>query len=213
MEKSYRVDQQLKRQMQQNLSAFTPEVETNTTLRNAAVALVITNAPACNDEASILLTRRPAKLNQHSGQYALPGGKLDHNETVFDAARRELEEELGLSLPAENILGRLDDYPTRSGFCISPVVIWAGLDADIKPSPDEVDAVFYIPFSQLDSDEIPIFETGADPARPVLCSAFSTLGHRMYAPTAAVMYQFREVVIRGLATRVNHFDQPEFAWH
>jgi len=123
-----------------------------------------------------------------------------------------LEEELGLSLSEENILGRLDDYPTRSGFCISPVVIWAGRNAEIDPSPDEVEAVYYIPFSQLDSDEIPIFEQGVDPARPVLCSAFSTLGHRMYAPTAAVMYQFREVAIRGLETRVNHFDQPEFAW-
>jgi len=123
-----------------------------------------------------------------------------------------LEEELGLSLPETNILGRLDDYPTRSGFCISPIVIWAGPNVEIKPCPDEVDAVFYIPFSQLDSNEIPIFEQGVDPMRPVLCSSFSALGHRMYAPTAAVMYQFREVVIRGLETRVDHFDQPEFAW-
>ena len=181
-------------------------------LRPAAVAIVVVASDSDVSEPGIYLTLRPTRLNQHPGQYALPGGKLDDGETVTQAALRELQEELGLNLKEDNLLGRLDDYPTRSSFCISPIVFWAGNNCEIKPSPDEVERVFHIPFHELDSDAIPIFEPGVDENRPVLCSHFPTLGHRMYSPTASIIYQFREVAIRGLDTRVSHYDQPRFAW-
>ncbi len=161
---------------------------------------------------AILLTLRPYRLNQHSGQYALPGGKVDDQETPTRAALRELQEELGMRLGEEHVLGRLDDYPTRSGFCITPIVFWAGSDHVIEPSPNEVAEVFHIPFHELDSEAIPVFEEGVEESRPVLLSTFPTLGYRMYSPTASIIYQFREVAIRGLDTRVAHFDQPRFAW-
>ncbi len=206
------LNQKLREQLRNNLDQFDFKIEEETTLRRAAVALVVTSHPDDQDKACVLLTRRPARLNQHSGQYALPGGKLDGDETVFEAARRELQEELGISLTPEQILGRLDDYSTRSGFCISPVVLWAGRNIQLSPSPDEVAAVFHIPLHEMNGDAMPILERGADPGRPVLCSEFPTLGHKMYSPTAAVMFQFREVAMRGASTRVSHFDQPEFAW-
>jgi len=210
--KSVTLDDHLRTHIRRKLKHFPWQEFDDPGLRHAAVALVITTIPGSFDNPSILLTRRPARLNQHSGQYALPGGKLDPGETVFTAARRELEEELGLSLDESAILGRLDDYPTRSGFKITPVVLWAGAEARLLPSSEEVAEVFHIPFEELDSDALPIYEQGEDNDRPVLCSEFPTLGHRMYSPTAAVMYQFREVAIRGLHTKVAHYDQPRFAW-
>jgi 8-oxo-dGTP pyrophosphatase MutT (NUDIX family) len=203
---------ELRSQIQDRLDGFQSKQIEDESLCHAAVTLVIVGSKHDASIPGIFLTLRPVRLNQHSGQYALPGGKLDSGETPKQAALRELEEELGLTLGEDAILGCLDDYPTRSNFRITPVVVWAGGQCDISPSADEVDKVFHIPFSELDSEAIPVFEDGVEEDRPVLCSEFPTLGHRMYSPTASIIYQFREVAIRGNHTRVAHFDQPKFAW-
>lgn len=178
--------------------------------RNAAVAFVVTDAP--DGAPAIILTRRPSRMGRHAGQYALPGGKVDPGETAAEAARREVAEELGLSVDPGAELGRLDDYETRSGFVITPFVLWGGTGLEPVPAPDEVEKVLYIPFTELDSDAIPHFLPGLDPDRPILYSQFPTIGHSMYAPTAAMVYQFREVCLRGCSTRVAKYDQPRFAW-
>ena len=206
------MDLTLRQHIAGNLSVFESRAIDDISLRPAAVALVVSGSRSNPSNPGIFLTRRPVKLNQHSGQYALPGGKVDQGETPIEAALRELEEELGLTLDSSAVLGCLDDYPTRSDFRITPVVVWAGTDCKLDPSPDEVAKVFHIPFTELDSDAIPVFEEGVDKDRPVLCSEFPALGHRMYSPTAAMIYQFREVAIRGKCTRVSHYDQPRFAW-
>ena len=178
--------------------------------RHAAVAFVVTDVP--DGSAAIIVTRRPTRMGRHAGQYALPGGKVDPGETAADAARREVAEELGLQLDADSELGKLDDYETRSGFVITPFVFWGGAGLCLRPAPDEVEKVVLIPFAELDSDAIPHFEHGVDPDHPVLFSRFPTIGHEMYAPTAAIVFQFREVCLRGLSTRVVQYDQPRFAW-
>ena len=199
----------LRARLASNLTSFSVEtIETD--LRDAAVAIVVTDDAEGNP--AILLTLRPARMGRHSNQYALPGGKVDPGETAEAAAFRELHEELGLDLPQDALLGRLDDYPTRSGFRMSPFVLWAGSNARIVPEPSEVAEVHRIPFHELDSDAIPLFAEGQTPDRPVLYSNFPALGTQMYSPTASIIYQFREVALRGTATRVAHFDQPRFAW-
>lgn len=202
----------LRDRLQANLATFEHREISDSGLRRAAVALVVAGCPKSDGEASIVLTLRPARLKQHSGQYALPGGKVDAGESVVEAALRELDEELGLALDDGAVLGRLDDYPTRSGFCIAPICVWGGAECPLIPAPDEVAEVFHIPFLELDSDAIPVFEPGEAEGAPVLCSEFPTLGHRMYSPTASIIYQFREVGMRGGTTRVAHYDQPQFAW-
>lgn len=179
-------------------------------LRLAAVALVVVRSDL-NGEACLLLTRRSDKLRRHSGQFALPGGRLDAGETTEQAALRELEEEVGLPLGPDAILGTLDDFATHSGFRMTPIVMWGGIAQTLRPDPVEVDRVFRIPFSELDSPAIPLLEPGETVATPMLSAPLPTMGNRVHAPTAALLYQFREVAIRGLATRVAHFDQPMFA--
>lgn len=158
------------------------------------------------------MTLRPRKLNRHGGQYALPGGRLDPGETDIDAARRELHEELGLDLGPDAVIGRLDHFPTRSGFRMAPIVMWAGAGVALSPDPSEVAEVFRLPLRELDSPDIPrlIDNDGGD--HPVLSAYFPTLGNYMYAPTAAILYQFREIALRGVTTRAAHFEQPAFAW-
>jgi len=204
----------LKDRLSANLQRFDARRLDKPDLRAAAVALVVCpGAPDMPDaQACILLTLRPKTIKRHSGQYALPGGRLDAGETTVEAALRELDEELGLRLAPAAVLGLLDDYPTRSGFTVTPVVVWAETDPVLTPAPDEVHKVFRIPIGQLDSPDIPILSAPKEGDQPVLSMILPALGHEMYAPTAAILFQFREVAMRGVATRVAQYDQPGFAW-
>lgn len=160
--------------------------------------------------AAFLLCRRAAKLRRHAGQWALPGGRLDPGEGPAEAALREVREELGLTLQPGDILGWLDDYPTRSGFVITPVVLWGPAEPALVPSPEEVLAVYRIGLRAL-LDSEPRFLEIPQSDQPVLQLP---LGNDLiHAPTGAILYQFGEVALRGRAgTRVHHIGEPVFAW-
>ena len=176
-------------------------------LRRAAVAVVVLDDP--EQGPGVLLTRRTSRLRDHPGQFALPGGSLDAGEDAVAAALRELDEELGLALGDDAVLGLLDDYPTRSGFVITPVVVIAsGAVGDLVPSPDEVSELFHITLAELDVD--PYYLEIPESDRPVV--QMPLVGHRIHAPTAAVLLQFREVALHGRPTRVDGLEQPVFAW-
>ena len=100
-----------------------PESEPAPVLKRAAVAIALVEAGEGADGTALLLTRRAAGLRAHRSQWALPGGRCDAGETPVEAALRELHEELGLKLGPADVLGLLDDYPTRSGYLIAPVVV------------------------------------------------------------------------------------------
>lgn len=172
---------------------------------HAAAAVAVT---LVDGGEAFLLTRRAATLRRHAGQWALPGGRTDAGETPPDAARRELAEELGLVVGADAVLGLLDDYATRSGFVITPVVLWADHADDLVPDPAEVDEVYRVPVAALDVE--PRFLTIPESDAPVI--QLPLFDGFLHAPTGAVLHQFREVVLHGRPTRVAHYEQPVFAW-
>jgi protein-tyrosine-phosphatase/8-oxo-dGTP pyrophosphatase MutT (NUDIX family) len=172
------------------------------------VAVVL--LPDEEGRACFLLTRRAATLNTHARQWALPGGRIDAGESPEGAALRELHEEVGLRVESEGILGLLDDYGTRSGFIITPVVVWASAAGELTPNPAEVARVYRVPLADLDHPDVPILLTIPESDRPVI--QIPILGAKINAPTAAVIYQMREVVVHGRPTRVDHFEQPVWAW-
>jgi 8-oxo-dGTP pyrophosphatase MutT (NUDIX family) len=178
-------------------------------LKPAAVALALTVADDGSGETAFLLTRRAAAMRAHAGQWALPGGRCDPGETFEAAALRELEEELGVSLPASDILGLLDDYPTRSGYAITPVVAWLDDPSRLAPNPHEVASVHRIRLDHIHHDDAVVFEAIPESVRPLI--RLNIGDRQIHAPTAALIYQLRELVA-GRVTRVAHLEQPVFAW-
>jgi 8-oxo-dGTP pyrophosphatase MutT (NUDIX family) len=232
-------DDALREQVRTHLAGHDRRVVDDPTKRHAAVAVVLVASevgedrvdPAPVDDwihgrpmpedldgrmvgvsggAAFLLCRRATRLRAHPAQWALPGGRLDPGESAVDAALRETDEELGIRLPQTSVLGLLDDYPTRSGYVITPVVIWGGGRLELRPAPDEVVAVYRVGLHQLQRDDSPRFISIPESPRPVVQLP---LGNDLiHAPTGAVLLQFRWLCLEGRHDPVAELEQPVFAW-
>ena len=217
-----RRDNALRRRIVEHLRGFEVRGADAVGLRAAAVAVAIVDEGTGADldgidepegwsvDAALLLTRRAGELRNHAGQWALPGGRIDAGETPEQAALRELHEEVGLQLGSDSLLGRLDDFVTRSGYVITPVLVWAGSTRELVPNPQEVRSIHRIPVSEFLRADAPMLEHRSDSEHPVLRMPVGDSW--IAAPTAAVLYQFRELCVWGRPTRVAHFEQPHFAW-
>lgn len=232
-------DEALRAQLRTNLAEHQRREATDPAKRHAAVAVVLVNSDVGEDRvdpapladwnvgrlmpealdgrmvdvsggAAFLLCRRSSRLSSHAAQWALPGGRLDPGETAVDAALRELDEEVGLRLPDTAVLGLLDDYPTRSGYIITPVVIWGGGRLDPRPAPEEVVAVYRVGMHHLLREDSPRFIAIPESSRPVVQIP---LGNDLiHAPTGAVLLQLRWLGLEGRHDSVDGFEQPVFAW-
>jgi 8-oxo-dGTP pyrophosphatase MutT (NUDIX family) len=214
------MDDPLQARILANLNRFERRACDDESLRHAAVTILLVGNEVCDEvcdevghgvgEACFVITRRAARLRNHPGQWALPGGRLDPGETPAEGALRETAEEVGLQLTPDAVIGLLDDYPTRSGFAITPVVVWGGPHAEMVADPEEVAEIHRVPLGVLERPEVPRLRTIPESDRPVI--SIPMLGTNVHAPTAAILYQLREVALRGLDTRVDHYEQPVFAW-
>ena len=215
-------DDSLRQQVASRLAGWPLLAPDEAGLKRAAVALVITDegpgsslwglqkSEQWSTQAALILTRRAKSLRGHAGQWALPGGRIDAGETPEQTALRELQEEVGLQLTEADILGRLDTFITRSGYAMTPVVLWAGEARTLLPNPAEVASIHRIRITEFLRADAPILEPLAGSEHPVLKMPVGD--NWIAAPTAALIYQFREVCVLGRATRVAHFEQPLFAW-
>jgi 8-oxo-dGTP pyrophosphatase MutT (NUDIX family) len=215
-------DEYLRERVRENLAAFEPVLAEVDDAHRAAVAVTVTDTghgadlpglpshAGWQDEAALILTRRSAMLRNHPGQWAFPGGRLDPGESAVDTALREMHEEISVSLGEAAVLGRLDDFVTRSGFVMSPVVVWGGPRLELWPDPREVASVHRIPLSEFLRADAPRLDPTDDGGSPILRMPVGS--DHIAAPTAAIIYQFREVCLLGRPTRVAHFEQPRFAW-
>jgi 8-oxo-dGTP pyrophosphatase MutT (NUDIX family) len=201
-------DPDLRRALEERLDAFEHQEQKPAEAVRAAVALTVVADE--DGRPSLLLTRRARGMRRHAGQWALPGGRLDPGEGPVEAALRELHEELGLDLPRGDVLGRLDDYRTRSGYVITPVVVWGPAEPQLVPEPGEVAAVYRATLEEMGRPGAAKTSRLPWKRRPLL--ALSMLGTVIFAPTAAILHQFAELAVHGRTTRVSHFDQPRFAW-
>jgi len=215
-------DERLKQAIRDNLARFAVQQRGDHRHRSAAVAIVVAdeaygaelsglpNHGQWQSRAALILTRRSSQLRDHAGQWALPGGRIDDGETPEQTALREMSEEVGLALEADAVLGRLDDFVTRSGYAITPVVVWAGPGRELQRNPAEVETIHRIPVEEFMRTDAPLLEAMEGSAHPVLRMPVGDSW--IAAPTAAMLFQFREVCIVGRATRVAHYEQPQFAW-
>jgi 8-oxo-dGTP pyrophosphatase MutT (NUDIX family) len=200
------MEAELSRAIAANLSRFRRVEAPGEGLKAAAVAVCIVTQ---QDVPALLITRRAPTLRNHAGQWALPGGRRDPGESAPDAAIRELHEETGVRVAPDAVLGVLDDYVTRSGYLMTPVVVWGGPVSPVMKGPEsEVAQIHVIPLADFDVPPrlLRIPESDA----PVI--QLPLLGRYVHAPTAAVIYQFCQAGLHGIMTRVAHFEQPRFAW-
>jgi 8-oxo-dGTP pyrophosphatase MutT (NUDIX family) len=189
----------LRETMERNLRDFS-RVPSIGSLAAAAVAVVVMDGDGLT---RVPIFQRTSNMSRHAGQMALPGGRLHEGESAEECAIRELREELGLSVNSVDVIGVLDDFDTRSGFTITPVVIWSDAEAAaLRPSHHEVAELYVI--------AIPELRAAVSEAKPG--EAFSLRLERLevFAPTAAILYQFSEVALDGRPVRVTDFYQPPF---
>jgi 8-oxo-dGTP pyrophosphatase MutT (NUDIX family) len=215
-------DTQLLDTIRANLDGFEPNLAEVDDAHRAAVAITVADVGHGADlpglpsyegwqsAAALILTRRSLKLRSHPGQWAFPGGRLDPGETPVQTALREMHEEVDLKLDTGRVLGRLDDFVTRSGYVMTPIVVWGGPGIEVTANPDEVQSIHRIPLSEFLREDAPILDVVDTSEHPVLRMPVGT--DHIAAPTAALIYQFREVCLLGKPTRVAHYEQPEFAW-
>jgi 8-oxo-dGTP pyrophosphatase MutT (NUDIX family) len=201
----------LRTQLLANLERFERRALPCEGLRCASVALVIGKA-AVSGEPCFILTRRAKTLGSHAGQWALPGGRRDHGESVVETALRETHEEIGIQLGPDAVLGLLDDYVTRSGYVITPVVLWHGGYFTFKHDPREVAGVYEVPVAELGAPSVPEYRRIPESERPLISVPLPSVSCTIHAPTAAIIYQLWEVAFAGRDTRVAHYEQPVFAW-
>lgn len=164
-------------------------------LTPAAVLIGVLNRP----EPTVLFTQRTAHLNDHAGQISFPGGRRDAGDhDAVHTALRETEEETGLAASRIEVLGRIPDYTTGTGFLVTPVVGWI----ETPPDPHEyshdafeVAEIFEVPLAFLLDVRNHRRETALFKGRMRTYHAMPWQGRYIWGATAGMLLSFHRVVM------------------
>jgi 8-oxo-dGTP pyrophosphatase MutT (NUDIX family) len=150
----------------------------------AAVLVGLVTGPA----PGVLLTKRTAHLRTHSGQVSFPGGRIDPEDSGPEAAAlREAREEVGLDPDRIEILGRLRDFVTGTGYRITPVLALLQPGFAVDPSPHEVAAVFQLPLAVLLDPQAPRRRSQMFAGSPREFWVWPHPEHEIWGATAAIL--------------------------
>jgi 8-oxo-dGTP pyrophosphatase MutT (NUDIX family) len=125
-------------------------------LKRPTVPAAVLVPVVLGEQPSVLLTKRTSHLTQHAGQISFPGGRIDPGDSGPEgAALREAHEEIGLEAGSVEVLGRLADHVTGTGYRITPVLAALPPALTYTLSPDEVDAIFELPMRVVMDPDAP----------------------------------------------------------
>lgn len=198
-------DPELRARIAANLAGFERREVSGEGLRHAAVAILVS---PYRGKPTFVLTRRALTMRRNAGNYALPGGNIEPGEDVVAAAARESCEELGVTVGPDAALGLLDDFVTLGGHRVTPVVLWSDAPLRLAIDPVEVHKAWRISLAELDHRDSPrrlAHEGGPDPILQMRLR-----GGWVNAPTAAWLFQFREVALHGRTVRLDGVGQPSW---
>jgi 8-oxo-dGTP pyrophosphatase MutT (NUDIX family) len=151
----------------------------------AAVLVPIVNH---SSGLTVIFTRRTSHLKAHSGQVSFPGGRVESGDATPEfTALREAQEEIGLPMERVEVLARLPDYHTRTGFRVTPVVGLLTPPVDLAPDPREVEEVFEVPLAFLLDPANHIRETRELQGRTVAYYVMRFEGHTIWGATAGML--------------------------
>ena len=163
-------------------------------LRPAAVLLLVVN----HAEPTVVFTMRTAHLSDHAGQISFPGGRCDEGDcTPERTALREAHEEIGLEADRVQLLGRLPEYCTSTGFCVTPVVGWAEPPVSYRPDPHEVAEVFEVPLAFLLDTRNHRYESAYFKGRMRKYWAMPFGERFIWGATAGMLVTFQRVLVRA----------------
>lgn len=172
-------------------------------LTPAAVLIPVINR---GDQPTVMFTQRTAHLNDHAGQISFPGGRKDPGDVdAAHTALRETEEETGLARDRVQVLGRIPDYTTGTGFIVTPVVGWVESPAEYVPDPFEVAEVFEVPLAFLLDPRNHRQETALFKGRMRTYYALPWQGRYIWGATAGMLVSFYRVIA---AARGQHVEAP-----
>ncbi len=147
------------------------------------------------DDFSILLTKRSALLNSHSGQVSFPGGRCDDNDLhAMETALREAKEEINLPEQNVEVIGAMEDYETVTGFSVSPVVGFVNPDFEIIRQEEEVADVFEVPLEYILDVENHKVESVFWKGENRHYYVFPHEEHKIWGATAAMLVRFAKLV-------------------
>ena len=165
--------------------------------RPAAVLLLVVNHP---DAPAVVFTQRTAHLSAHAGQISFPGGRSDEGDrTPEHTALREAHEEVGIAPERVEVLGRLPEYCTSTGYCVTPIVGWAEPPLVYRPDPHEVEDVFEVPLSFLLDPRNHRYESAFYRGRMRKYWAMPYGERYIWGATAGMLVTFHRVLAGGFA--------------